>query len=125
VANLTERKSRTGESWVLYNGASIAYHGGSYIAGGLVSWWLKYAERASVGDGGAPFHSAGAGQSRTDADKPDGSTAITRGMGKEAVRTVWGEPEEIRKIRTCFEWQEEWVYRGDPKGGQQGVAYRE
>jgi hypothetical protein len=52
---------------------------------------------------------------RTDADKPDGSTAITRGMGKEAVRTVWGEPEEIRKIRTCFGWQEEWVYRGDPK----------
>ena len=36
-------------------------------------------------------------------------------MGKEAVRTVWGEPEEIRKIRTCFGWQEEWVYRGDPK----------
>ena len=52
---------------------------------------------------------------RTDADKPGGSTAITRGMGKEAVRTVWGEPEEIRKIRTCFGWQEEWVYRGDPK----------
>ena len=52
---------------------------------------------------------------RTDADKPDGSTAITRGMGKEAVRTGWGEPEEIRKIRTCFGWQEEWVYRGDPK----------
>jgi hypothetical protein len=46
-------------------------------------------------------------------------------MGKEAVCTVWGKPEEIRKIRTCFEWQEEWVYRGDPKGGQQGVAYRE
>jgi len=52
---------------------------------------------------------------RTDADKPDSSTAITRGMGKEAVRMVWGEPEEIRKIRTCFGWQEEWVYRGDPK----------
>jgi hypothetical protein len=52
---------------------------------------------------------------RTDPDKPDGNTAITRGMGKEAVRTVWGEPEEIRKIRTCFGWQEEWVYRGDPK----------
>jgi hypothetical protein len=47
-------------------------------------------------------------------DKPTGSTSITRGMGKEAVRTEWGEPEEIRKIRTCFGWQEEWVYRGDP-----------
>src|SRR5262245_24086062 len=52
---------------------------------------------------------------RTNADEPDGSTAITRGMGKEAVRTMWGKPEEIRKIRTCFGWQEEWVYRGDPK----------
>jgi hypothetical protein len=52
---------------------------------------------------------------RTDADKPDGSTTITRGLGKEAVRTAWGEPEAIRKIRTCFGWQEEWVYRGDPK----------
>jgi hypothetical protein len=56
-----------------------------------------------------------AASQRTEADKPDGSTAITRGMGKGAVRTVWGEPEEIRKIRTCFGWQEEWVYRGDPK----------
>ena len=52
---------------------------------------------------------------RTDPDKPGGHTAITRGMGKEAVRTVWGEPEQVRKIRTCFGWQEEWVYRGDPK----------
>jgi hypothetical protein len=49
-----------------------------------------------------------------EADKPSGRTSITRGMGKEAVRTAWGEPEEIRKIRTCFGWQEEWVYRGDP-----------
>jgi len=52
---------------------------------------------------------------RTDPDKPGGQTAITRGMEKQAVRTVWGEPEEVRKIRTCFGWQEEWVYRGDPK----------
>jgi hypothetical protein len=50
-----------------------------------------------------------------DTDKPDGGTSVTRGMGKEAVRTLWGEPEETRKIRTCFGWQEEWVYRGDPK----------
>jgi hypothetical protein len=34
-------------------------------------------------------------------------------MGKEAVRDVWGAPEEVRKIRTCFGWQEEWVYRGN------------
>jgi hypothetical protein len=37
----------------------------------------------------------------------------TRGMGKEVVRELWGKPAEVRKIRTCFGWQEEWVYRGD------------
>jgi hypothetical protein len=57
---------------------------------------------------------APAGQSG-DIDKADGGMAVTRGMGKEAVRAVWGEPEEVRKLRTCFGWQEEWVYRGDPK----------
>jgi hypothetical protein len=57
---------------------------------------------------------APSGQS-ADTEKPEGGTSVTRGMGKEAVRTVWGDPEEIRKIRTCFGWQEEWVYRGDPK----------
>jgi hypothetical protein len=48
-------------------------------------------------------------------NKPTGNASVTRGMGKEAVRSVWGDPEEIRKIRTCFGWQEEWVYRGDQK----------
>ena len=58
-----------------------------------------------------------------EADKPSGRTSINRGMGKEAVRTVWGEPEEVRKIRTCFGWQEEWVYRGDPNrfGGSERI----
>ena len=48
---------------------------------------------------------------------------VERGMGKEAVRQVWGAPEEVRKIRTCFGWQEEWVYRGDVKrfGGAERV----
>jgi hypothetical protein len=50
-----------------------------------------------------------------DSGKSEGQTAITRGMGKEAVRSAWGDPEEIRRIRTCFGWQEEWVYRSDPK----------
>jgi hypothetical protein len=50
-----------------------------------------------------------------DPNKSTGEASVTRGMGKEAVRTVWGDPEEIRKIRTCFGWQEEWVYRGDQK----------
>jgi hypothetical protein len=58
-----------------------------------------------------------------EADKPPGRASITHGMGKEAVRTAWGEPEEIRKIRTCFGWQEEWVYRGAPNrfGGSERV----
>jgi hypothetical protein len=51
----------------------------------------------------------------TDTDQPQGGTSVTRGMGKEAVRAAWGEPEATRKIRTCFGWQEAWVYRGDPK----------
>jgi hypothetical protein len=49
------------------------------------------------------------------AETPEGGTAVRRGMGKEEVRRVWGEPEEIRQTRTCFGTQEEWVYRGDPK----------
>jgi hypothetical protein len=52
--------------------------------------------------------SAGAAQS-------EGQVPVALGMGKEAVRQVWGAPEEVRKIRTCFGWQEEWVYRGDAK----------
>jgi hypothetical protein len=51
----------------------------------------------------------------TDPEKPEGHTAVARGMRKEAVRNVWGDPEDIRQIRTCFGTQEEWVYRGDPK----------
>jgi hypothetical protein len=34
-------------------------------------------------------------------------------MAKADVRQVWGAPESIRKIRTCFGWQEEWTYRGE------------
>jgi hypothetical protein len=58
--------------------------------------------------------SAQAGQS-TEAEPSEGRTPVALGMGKEAVRQVWGAPEEVRKIRTCFGWQEEWVYRGDAK----------
>jgi hypothetical protein len=70
-----------------------------------------------------PFNAqAPTGQS-ADTERPEGGTAVARGMGKEAVRTAWGNPEEIRKIRTCFGWQEEWVYRGDPKrfGGSERI----
>lgn len=48
-------------------------------------------------------------------EKPTGPAAVTRGMTKEQVRTLWGEPVAVRKIRTCFGYQEEWLYRGDPQ----------
>jgi hypothetical protein len=54
------------------------------------------------------------GQSASTGKLPEGPS-VAHGMGKEAVRTVWGDPDEVRKIRTCFGWQEEWVYRGDSK----------
>ena len=44
-----------------------------------------------------------------------GQTSIGLKMRKEAVRKLWGEPAEIRKVRTCFGAAEEWVYRGDPQ----------
>jgi hypothetical protein len=47
------------------------------------------------------------------AQSPEHPNRPTRGMGKEAVRDLWGNPADVRKIRTCFGWQEEWVYRGD------------
>jgi len=61
------------------------------------------------------FNAAAPADERGDPDQPMRGTTITRGMGKEAVRTIWGQPEEIRQFRTCFGWQEEWIYRGDPK----------
>jgi hypothetical protein len=65
--------------------------------------------------GRQPFIAPVQGGQRGDTMKPEGENSVTPGMGKAAVRKVWGDPEEIRKIRTCFGWQEEWVYRGDAK----------
>ena len=64
----------------------------------------------------------GPGGRSANTERPEDSASVTRGMGKEAVRSVWGDPAEIRKIRTCFGWQEEWVYRGDTE--QFGVSER-
>jgi hypothetical protein len=69
----------------------------------------------AVAAGWRPFIAAAQAAQRGDTMPPEGETSVTPGMGKEAVRKVWGDPEEIRKIRTCFGWQEEWVYRGDAK----------
>jgi hypothetical protein len=48
-------------------------------------------------------------------EKPVNPLAVTRGMKKEQVHALWGEPMEVRQIRTCFGTREEWVYRGDPR----------
>jgi hypothetical protein len=57
----------------------------------------------------------------TGSPAPHSPTAPTKGMRKEQVRVLWGEPAEVRRIRTCFGTKEEWVYRGDPAryGGQE------
>jgi hypothetical protein len=54
-------------------------------------------------------------------EQPTAPAAVARGMKKEQVRTLWGEPVAVRKIRTCFGIREEWVYRGDPQryGGEE------
>jgi hypothetical protein len=97
-----------------------------------MAWWYLIAMTGSsvvaMGDAGggmliAPAEAAGWWPSiapvqaaqRGDTMQPEGATSVTPGMGKEAIRKMWGDPEEIRKIRTCFGWQEEWVYRGDAK----------
>jgi hypothetical protein len=102
-----------------------------------MAWWSLLAVTgvsvvaACHGGGGAMITPAVAAEERPfiaqaaqsgNTMKPAGETAVTPGMGKEAVRKVWGDPEEIRKIRTCFGWQEEWVYRGDAK--RYGVSER-
>jgi hypothetical protein len=72
--------------------------------------------------GDALLLAAQAGQS-SEASRPENRPSLTRGMGKEAVRQAWGAPEQVRKIRTCFGWQEEWVYRGaeDQSGASEQV----
>jgi hypothetical protein len=46
---------------------------------------------------------------------PTNQAMPAKGMSKEMVRDLWGDPAEVRKIRTCFGWQEEWMYRGNPR----------
>ncbi|MBI3329692.1 MAG: hypothetical protein HYZ81_23670 [Nitrospinae bacterium] len=48
-------------------------------------------------------------------ETPAGHISVIVGMRKDVVRTLWGEPAEIRKIRVCLGTAEEWVYRGDPE----------
>ena len=88
------------------------------VAGLLIGLWPGGGRTMSVAVVAAETHPPATQASAIQgaaADRPADSPSIARGMGKEAVRSAWGEPEEIRKIRTCFGWQEEWVYRGDPK----------
>jgi len=78
------------------------------------SWYTEAAVSITARDTARQFvlAQAHAGESagKSEAEKPP---AVTRGMGKAEVHQAWGAPEEVRKLRTCFGWQEEWVYRGD------------
>lgn len=56
-------------------------------------------------------HLVQAGPSET----PASQVTVAVGMRKDVVRTQWGEPAEVRKIRVCLGTAEEWVYRGDPR----------
>lgn len=85
---------------VLSSVAVSAESGGILAAPTMAAEWQPL-----LAQGG---QNAGAAQS-------EGQVPVALGMGKEAVRQVWGAPEEVRKVRTCFGWQEEWVYRGDAK----------
>jgi hypothetical protein len=85
-----------------------------------VAWRLLIAMAClAIVEGGGAIAAPAVAQAQaaqsTDPEKPEGRTAVARGMRKEAVRNVWGNPEDVRKIRTCFGTQEEWVYRGDPQ----------
>ena len=85
---------------VLSSVAVSAESGGILAAPTMAAEWQPL-----LAQGG---QNAGAAQS-------EGQVPVALGMGKEAVRQVWGAPEKVRKVRTCFGWQEEWVYRGDAK----------
>jgi hypothetical protein len=91
--------------WMLTHGALLPIMG---------SWYTKLELSMTVRDAARQFVSAhahaGESAEKGEAEKPPG---VTRGMGKAEVRQAWGTPEEVRKLRTCFGWQEEWVYRGD------------
>jgi hypothetical protein len=92
--------------WLLVAGLAVAAV--CYRGGGMMAALAKAAESQPFA---APTQVPQSGHT----DKSEGKTSVRRGMGKEAVRTEWGNPAEIRRIRTCFGWQEEWVYRGDPQ----------
>jgi hypothetical protein len=92
--------------WLLVAGLAVAAV--CYDGGGMIVALAKAAQSQ-------PFAAQAQAPQSGHTDKSEGKTSVTRGMAKEAVRTVWGDPEEIRRIRTCFGWQEEWVYRGDPQ----------
>lgn len=92
--------------WILTNGALFPVMGLWYTEAAIHTTSVLAAARQFVS---AQAH-AGENTQANETRKPSG---VTRGMGKTEVRQVWGSPEEVRKLRTCFGWQEEWVYRGD------------
>jgi hypothetical protein len=95
-------------SWLLIVGVFLAVMGTRSGGGSALAALAIVAESR-------PLSAQTQAGQNTDAANPDDRPQVTRGMRKEAVHHAWGAPEEVRKIRTCFGWQEEWVYRGDPQ----------
>jgi hypothetical protein len=91
----------------------IAVAGFSLVTVGHVSPVLRIG--AATAAEGRVFNTEQPDGRGVDPAQSESGIAVARAMGKEAVRTEWGPPEEVRKIRTCFGWQEEWIYRGDAK----------
>jgi hypothetical protein len=92
--------------WMLTHGALFPITG---------SWYTEAAISITSVGGAAPQFASAQAHAEGSAEKSEAATpaGVTRGMGKPEVRQAWGAPEEVRKLRTCFGWQEEWVYRGN------------
>jgi hypothetical protein len=70
---------------------------------------------------GSGHQEQGLPEQTTDTTSSTSPGAVSKGMTKKQVRSLWGEPREVRRVRTCFGSQEEWLYRGDPQryGGEE------
>ncbi len=100
---------RCGFLTMLFLSPCLLPAGGVLEEGGTLA--SVVAEEARAREPSIPWQSVSAAGSETSA----GKRSVGPGMRMEAVRKLWGEPAEVRKVRTCFGAAEEWVYRGDPR----------
>ena len=58
-------------------------------------------------------------------EMPARQLPVLVGMRKDDVHRLWGEPAEVKKIRACIGFAEEWVYRGDREryGSDERILY--